>query len=198
MPRLRSLMCLLLLSACAVGCLRLLAADGPREEKLSPPVVLSGTHSQIKKETFKLITTAADWKTAWEEHHGKYTDREFTERDQSLDIDFSTHYVAAIFTGHCDWCEVTPRRRGDTVVIGFEACAYRTEGRPIGADKPDAQAEARAEREHEKRRAQAPYAFIVLPKPVRTVVIEQAVRRDLITPVTWKHRVTFPGAEEKK
>ena len=42
--------------------------------------------------------------------------------------------------------------------------------------------------------ALAPYAFVVLPKPVKTVVIEKGIRRDLSTPPEWWHTPEPPAS----
>lgn len=162
------------------------APDGAGEKLFRPVAVFQGTHSRITKETFRLIRTPDAWKQVWEEHRGAPGKQRFTESDQALGIDFENHLVVAIFAGPCDWCDVTPRLRADTVVIGFWACVNQTEGRPLGAGGPPPDPAETA-----KEKAQAPYAFVVLRKPVRTVVIEQDVRRELPSPPVWKQRTTF-------
>lgn len=174
------------------------AAKPPEATKLHTTVVFRGTHSQIKKEAFRLVDTEAAWKELWKRHRGEPTDRRYTEPDLDFDIDFNTQYVVAVFTGNCDWCKVTPRRRGESVVIGFEACHYQIIGRPPFGTPIDP-VEERARRKREKQgEAAAPYAFVVLPRPITTVVIEQDVRREIAGPPEWKHRVTFPGPDGKK
>ena len=138
---------------------------------LKPSVVLTGTHSQVRQETLRLITTASEWKTLWKAHRGDDPHRGYTETHQELMVDFEAHFVVAIFTGACDWCDVKTVRRGDAAVVGFERCYTQTEGGPLGAgSKTPAEAE---KREEEKESAKAPYAFVVLEKPLTKVVIEE-------------------------
>ena len=169
--------------------------DAPAGKKFKPTAVFTGTHSQITKETIRLIATAEDWKPLWEAHRGNHDSREFTETDQQFDIDFESHYVVAIFTWNCDRCHVSPRLRDGSVVIGFEAVGYQIEGGPLGEGKAPTESE---KRESAKRNAANPYAFVVLPKPVRTVIIEKAHRRELGTAAVWKAIKTFPIADTSK
>jgi hypothetical protein len=159
----------------------------PKETKLKPTAVFAGSHSAIRYETFNVITKEEGWQRLWKEHRGAKHDPEFTETEQELDIDFDTHYVVAVFAG-VDWCEITPRLRGDVVVIGFRGVVNQTEGR----------LPQRSGHEEAKDAAKAPYAFVVLPKPVKTVVIEEDVRYRLDKPPIWEHRFLFPAPKDAK
>src|SRR6516225_3436325 len=74
-------------------------AEEPKEKKqpeetiLKPIAIFAGTHSQIKYETFNVITTEEGWKELWDKQRGEQTipgdEREFLE----LNIDFKTHYI---------------------------------------------------------------------------------------------------------
>jgi hypothetical protein len=165
--------------------------------KLRPTAVFQGSHSQIKKETFRLIDTEAAWKELWKQHRGEATGRRYTEPELAFNIDFDTQYVVTIFTGKCDWCKVTPRQRGASIIIGYKAIGYQIIGRPPVGTPVDPE-EERARRKWEKQSgAAAPYTFIVLPRPIKTVVIEQDVQRVIAGPPVWKHRVTLAGPDEK-
>jgi hypothetical protein len=166
--------------------------------KLRPTAVFQGSHSQIKKETFRLIDTEAAWKELWKQHRGETTDRRHTEPDLALGIDFDTHCVVAVFTGNCDWCKVAPRQRGESVVIGFEACCYQIIGQPPVGTPVDPVEERARRKQGKQNKAAAPYAFVVLPRPIKTVVIEQDVRREIASPPEWKYRVTLHADDEKK
>jgi len=174
-------------------------AQEPKETKLKPTLVFRGTHSAIQKERIVVITDEAGWKDLWKQHRGKEYDPPFTETDQELSIDFDTHYVVGVFTRECDDCVITPRMRGADVVIGFRPLWYSTEGRPpLGDVKRTEQEKAADEARVAKMVAKAPYAFIVLPKPVKTVVVEKDVRRDKSDPPLWKEVARFPGLKDKK
>ena len=167
-------------------------AEEPKESKLKPTLIFSGSHTAIDRELFTVVADEAAWKALWEKHRGGVKTLRFTEREQSFDIDFESQYVVAIFTPDCDACDVTTRRRGNEVVIGFRATVYGIKGRVPGAE------DKRTEHEKAKKDAVTPYAFVVLPKPVSTVVIEQDVRRDKFGAAVWQERKRFPASTDRK
>jgi len=173
--------CSILIAALGVGAPR----NGDEEKPFRPTAVFDGTHSQIKKEKIVRVLTADAWKELWQEHRGK--NATFTETGQSLEIDFETHYVIAIFVGNCDGCAITPRLRGDTVLIGYKGWVSQTEGR-----------DERTPAQRAKDDAMASYAFVILPRSRRTVLVEENVQRMLGEPPIWKQRVSFPAPDEKK
>lgn len=185
--------------ACLLSCLALafgVCAEEPKEPKIKGAIAFSGTHSQIRNERIELVSTKKEWDKLWEQHYGTPKGRRLLAESLELSVDFDTHYVVAVFSGECYWCDVTTRERKGFVVIGYEKTSIQTEGREPGADTK----RAKKERELEKERADAlaPYAFVVLPKPVRTVVIERGQRRDLATPPEWKEVKRFPVPDDKK
>lgn len=172
------------------------SADEPKEPKLKGALVFAGTHSQIKEERIELVTTEKAWEKLWDQHYGTPKDRRLLAESLELSVDFDTHYVVAIFCPDCWWCDVSTRERDGVAVIGYLKTYIQTEGR-----EPDATTEqAKRERELDKERtaALAPYAFVVIPKPIRTVVIERGKRRDLSSPPEWKEVKRFPAPAEKK
>lgn len=168
-------------------------AEDPKETKLKSVLMFSGTHSAIRKERFAVVTEEASWKELWEQHRGKDADPPFTERSQEFSIDFETHYVVAVFTGTDADLWVTAFARGDEVLMRFVAKGHQTEGRLPGQDdkKPTAHQKAKEE-------AAADYCFVVLPKPVKVVVIEEDVRQQLDHPPLWKERVRVPVPQGKR
>lgn len=82
---------------------------------------------------------------------------------------------------------MSPRRRGDAVVIGFRPEVNQTEEPPLGQGVPE-----KAEPEKE---VLAPYASVLLRQPVGTLVVEQDVRREIDAPPVWKLRATFKVGE---
>jgi hypothetical protein len=180
-----------LLGGVVLGALALASlADEPKETKLKPTTVFRGSHSDIRGEEFHVITTAKEWDKLWRKHRGDARDPLFTETSQSLEIDFETHYAVAIFTGSGERCSLTLRQRGDEVVIGFGFEIFSTEGR--SPDMP------RTDHEKAKDRAAAEYVFILLPKPVKTVVVEQDRQQRRNNPPDWIERAKFPAPKDKK
>jgi hypothetical protein len=160
----------------------------PKERKLKPTLMFSGTHSEIRKERFAVMTGEAEWKELWGQHRGKDFDPPFTERHQELSIDFDTHYVVAVFTGHDSCLRVTTFVRGEEVLLRI-VMGFQTEGR--AEDRRTAYQKA-------KDAAVADYCFVVLSKPVKTVAIEEDVRTRLDYPPLWKERRRFPVLTDKK
>ncbi len=111
------------LLGCAAVCALAFAslADEPKETKLKPTFVFSGSHTAIDRETFAVVTDETAWKALWEKHRGDEKTLRFTEREQYFDIDFDAQYVVAIFPAQGDGCFVTPRKRGAETVIGFRS-----------------------------------------------------------------------------
>lgn len=163
-------------------------ADEPKEKPLKPLLLFAGSHSGIDRESFYVVTTEGRWRDLWEKHRGNEKTRRFTEREQYTEIDFDTCYIVAVFTPGFDGCDLTPRQRGEEVVIGYRPLVYCTEG---GVE------DKRTEHEKAKEAALAPYSFVVLPKPVKTVVIEKDVREQKIDPPLWKEQKRFPAPKDK-
>lgn len=179
----------------ALGCVTLCAltfassADEPKETKLKPTLLFTGSHSAILKDRFEVVSNEKDWKKLWKEHRGDAATRLFAEGDQNFDIDFDSHYVVAAFYGSSPDGKVTPRQRDGTLFIGYENLYYQTEGGAVDR-RPDILKAQEATTAH--------YAFIVFPKPVKTVVIERNVQRELGKPPIWEEQKRFPAPKRGK
>ena len=167
-------------------------AEEPKEAKLKPTLIFSGSHTAIEREYFAVVTDEAAWKALWEKHRGGEKTLRFTEREQYFDVDFGSHCVVAIFPGGGDSCDITPRKRGEEILIGFRSALYGIEGRLPGMK------DTRTEHEKAKEAAVMPYALVVLPRPVGAVVIEQDVRTDKFGAPVWKERKRFPARNDKR
>ena len=82
--------------------------------------------------------------------------------------------------------------RGDEVAIRFLALGYQIEGRQPGWKTREPHVDKA------KEAAIMPYAFVVLPKPVKTVVIEKDIRRDKFAAPEWKEAERFPAPKDNK
>lgn len=164
-------------------------ADEPKETKLKPTLLFTGSHSAILKDRFEVVSNEKDWKKLWQEHRGDAATRLFAEGSQSFEIDFDSHYLVAVFYGSSPYGEVTPRQRDGTYFIGYKNLYYQTAVSEIDR-RPDISKAQEA--------TTAQYAFIVLPKPVRTVVIERNVQRELGKPPIWEERKRFSAPKDKK
>lgn len=178
------------LLGCVVACVLAIAslAEEPKDIRLKPTLTLTGSHSAILKDRFEVISNETDWKKLWKEHRGDVATRLFAEGDQTIDLDFDTHYVVAIFYGHSPTGTVTPRQRGDTIHVGFKNGYYQIAGGRVD-ERPDTLKAQETTTAH--------YAFIVLPKPVKAVVIERDIQRELGKPPLWEEQKRFPAPKNK-
>ena len=115
--------------------------------------VLSGNNSHILKQGYYRIESAADWKTTWLEHLGLKGD---TIYRTAMEVDFQRCIVIAVFDGKRDnscgfRVEAVDEDKG-VVRVRFSDVWYQTWGDPDQV---------------------APYAFIVLPKSDKIVVLQQ-------------------------
>jgi hypothetical protein len=179
------------LIALAVRCSSAFAEPLPTKEPkltdLKPTLVLRGSHSAILKEQFLVVTEEVKWKELWQEHRGK--DPKFTEKRQELTLDFKTHYLVAIFTGDDSGLSASAITRGEEVLIRFSA---------FGTQTREGEVDKRTAHEKAKDDAIAQYAFLILPKPIKTVVFERDCREQLDHPPLWKEKARIPLAKSNK
>jgi hypothetical protein len=161
---------------------------GVKETKLKPTLMFTGSHSAIHRDRYEVVANEKDWKKLWKDHRGDEATRLFAESSQRFDIDFDTHYVVAVFYGGSPDGDVVPRQRGETVLIGYKNLYYQTEG---GVD-------LRSDIDKAQEATTAQYGFVVLPKPIKTVVIEKDVQGELGKPPIWKEQKRFPAPKDKK
>ena len=173
---------------CAMSCA--LLAEEPKEKPFKPLLVFDGSHSAVRQDRIDLCTTAKEWEVVWSKHRGEEAEPQFTETRQALDINFDTHYLVAIFTRDKQECVVTTFARENAVVVRYDAHYLQIVGRFGGGEK-------RSKFQKAKENAVAAYAFVVLPKPVKTVIIEQGLRADLTQPFVWKEQKRFPAPKGK-
>ena len=119
-------------------------------------MVLSGNNSSVSTRTYRRIESATEWKSTWLEHLGLEED---TIYRTSMEIDLKRCDVIAIFEGEtfnsCGFKIESVREDGDTIALRFSNVGYQTAGPDGGADRV------------------SPYAFVVLPKSEKTVVLEE-------------------------
>jgi hypothetical protein len=152
-------------------------------------MTLKGTHSAIRKEQSAVVSDPVKWKALWKQHLGEHDNPLYADFSEELDIDFQTHYVVSIFAGSSTNCVLVSRIRGDQVVIRYAEEVFSTEGRPP----------PRTPEQELKNKATAPYTFVVLPKPIKTVVIEKAIDgRRKIDMSLGKEIARYPAPGDKK
>ncbi len=118
--------------------------------------VLSGNDSHISKKAFQRIESQQAWRKTWLAHLGLKAD---TIYRPTLAIDFDRCLVIAVFggstTNSCGYRVESVSQDKDGMHLVFSEITYQTARAGGGEDHA------------------APYAFIVLPKFTKQVVLEQ-------------------------
>jgi hypothetical protein len=135
----------------------LVVANGRAAEPMSKPLVaMSGADSHVRKSSYQRVTTPEDWTRIWASHLGTTTDDAYRPL---LEVDFDRCLAVVIFRGE----EINVRgiqidsasETADSVVIRFTELGYQTAG------------------ESNNKPPDRPYAFVIVPKSDKTVVLEQ-------------------------
>ena len=143
------------------------AADRPASPSGRPALaVLSSKDSHIRKKSFRRISIAMEWKKLWLEHVGGKYD---TIHRPSMEIDFKRCMVIAIFGGetYASWGyrveEV--RENQSTIFLRYSEIDYQTVYvGEITTNKPADTHDA------------TPYAFVILRKSSKLIVLEETTR----------------------
>lgn len=144
------------------------AADKPMEERvLKPLIVISGADSHITDPSCERISSQDDWSKVWIKHLGPIKDGYGT----SLEVDFDRCSLVTIFRGReqntrgieVNVVEETPT----SLVIRFTPLKYQTSG-------------------PSENKFDCPYAFIVLPKTNKAIVLEENVQNYKDEKPEWK------------
>lgn len=146
-----------------------------------PLVVLAGANSHIHKPSFQRITTPAAWARTWASHLGTSTDDAYRP---TLEVDFDRCLVVAVLCGdevNVRGMEVASiRDSAESLFIRVERMYYQTAGE--GNNKPP----------------DRPYAFIVLPKTDKNIVLEENTQQYSGRPPVWKQWVRLEGSMPSK
>jgi hypothetical protein len=163
------------------------AADLPR--KVKPVMFWTGGNSKQSKESFARCSTQKDWEAIWEKHHEweKYVG------DRSCpDVDFDSYMIVAIFVGKgrdmgVRFYEVVEEK--DCLRVRYKPIEYQTGFNPNETD---------AEREKRERESETQsYAFVVLPRSTKCVVLEENAQTTIDAPPVWRERTRFAAMKEK-
>jgi hypothetical protein len=132
-------------------------------------VVVSGANSKVSNSSLERITTAKEWAKAWARHLGTTEDDPYRP---NFDVDFEHCLVVAIFRGN----QVNTRgvkvesiaESADRIRIRFKDVGYQTvdNGEPSPPDRP--------------------YAFVVVPKTDKAIVLEEDVQSYKDHPPVWE------------
>jgi hypothetical protein len=144
------------------------AAEKPNDAN-SALMVLTGNDSKIVKTAYQRVRSAAEWKRTWLGHLGLQSD---TIYRPAMEVDFNRCMVIAVFGGKyvnsCGYRIESVTEDKNSIVIRFDDVSYQTAGADGSADRV------------------TPYAFVVLPKSEKPVVLEKDEQSYKGHPPEWK------------
>ncbi len=169
-----------------------LGADLPR--KVRPVVVWTGTDSKQSKESFARCTSPKEWQATWKAH----TDRlGGADEPACPQVDFDSYTVIAIFRKRSrlrisevveeqDCVRVRYQPWGDQIAFipgpkGSSVKVLESGRGEIDLNKPYLLS----------------FAFIVLPKGAKAIILEEDVQSVIGDPPVWKECAKFPATVEK-
>jgi hypothetical protein len=158
-----------------------LTADYSAAEELKPLAYLSGNSSKVTMPSYERITSADGWARVWAKHLGTSKDDDYRPL---FEVDFDRCMVIAIFRGdrtNIRRIEIQPLiTKGDSIILREDDISYQTSG----ADNNKA--------------PDKPYAFVVIPKTSREIILEENVAKYLGDPPTWKEFTRLTNKQAKK
>jgi hypothetical protein len=152
------------------------------EQMLKPLVAISGADSSVRLPSFERIATAKGWTSVWVRHLGTTTEDAYRPR---LEVDFDRCLVVVIFRGerqNVRGIQVGSLREStDSIILRFEELTYQTE--------------QTAQASNQKARPPAlPYAFVILSKTSKPIILEEGTRQYINEPPTWRVCARLEGA----
>ena len=168
------------------------AAALPR--KVKPVVVWTGTDSKQGKDSANLCCSLKDWQATWNGHCGHQKD---ADSSTCPEVDFDSYMVVVVF-------RKTSRIRVSEIVKEKECVRVRYQpwGNQIifvpDPDKNTVKVVELGRGEIDLDKTYTPsFAFVVLPKTDKAVVLEEDVQNIIGKPPVWKERARFPAPVEK-
>jgi hypothetical protein len=134
-----------------------------------PLVIFSGANSHVRKPLYSKITSQQEWDKIWVAHLGTSPDDAFRA---AFEIDFEKCLVVVIFRGdqiNVRGIEVVSlREQPDITVLRFAKVTYQTAN------------------ERNNKPPDKPFAFVVLPKNSKQIILEEGMRTMTNEPLKWK------------
>jgi hypothetical protein len=140
-----------------------------------PLLVLAGADSKVEKSAYYRVSSEESWQHIWLSHLGKTEADRFREHMPIVQIDFKKCMVIAIFKGAASNSRglniMSIDEHEDTVSLRFYDMSYQTAGGLAGGRVPV-----------------TPYAFVVIPKSDKLVLIEENIQSLKEKPPVWNQR----------
>jgi hypothetical protein len=159
------------------------ADDLPR--KIKPVLVWTGTDSAQTKESFLRCCTQEDWEEKWRLHRGKVDAKWLPDCPE---VDFGAYMMVIFFEGESAMnygiriAEVVEER--NCLRLRYQPISFQTIF-PAGTKVDWKKLETKS------------YAFVVLPKSAKSIILEKDLQPLLGKPPVWKEHRKIPGVEEK-
>jgi hypothetical protein len=171
LERMESMRAFLALAVLVSWCCEQARSDPPTQ-KMKPVIVWSDIDSHITEPRFLCLRSADEWAKIWRLHKGRAPDDSLCPPPP--EIDFSSYMVVALFNGsYSQDLGLTIDRvddQKDVIRLRYERNVYSVAGRPIRTKTYD-------------------YAFVVLPKSKKPVLIEEKVLGETReSAVSWRER----------
>jgi hypothetical protein len=133
-----------------------------------PLVVYSGSNSEVRKPLYSKITSKSDWDKVWAAHLGTSVDDAYRP---AFEVDF-------------DKCAVIAILKGDQInVRGVEIANVIDNGNSITVRFREVGYQSADESNHKPDK---PFAFVVLPKTNKQIVLEEDTQTYKNEPAIWK------------
>jgi hypothetical protein len=158
------------------------AERGRPSREIKPCVVITGADSRVKVRGYLRVTSTVEWARLWQEHKAGVSNDRYDRFHDELTlplIDFESYMAVAMFEGKtvnsAGLVIVSISEDEQRITVRFEEKGYQTEN---GADTV------------------TPYAFVVVPRSAKTLVLEENVQQHKAHPPVWEKRATLPGGNK--
>ena len=151
-----------------------------------PVLVLSGADSRVDKPAYHRVTSQQAWDNLWLSHLGKTEADKFREHIPVVTIDFEKNIVIAIFQGtstNSRGLQITSVDEAkDFITLCFDDISYQTAG-GLGVGGGSVQV--------------TPYAFVVVPRSSKVIVVKEDIQGLKDKPPEWKERARLRAEESR-
>ncbi|CAG0954731.1 hypothetical protein PHYC_00399 [Phycisphaerales bacterium] len=159
------------------------------QPQLAPPmaavefpaiVQFAGSYSKIEARRIELVADEARWEAVWKEHQGADIEKNANGFETWPTIDFERYSVLCVFGGKGTntngWRLVSSVEFADHIRIRYDHWGFQT----ASFDGPDHGVPTTA------------FGLFVVPRPGKTLVLEEDVNSIIGAPPRWKERMRIP------
>lgn len=168
----------------------LFAADFPT--KIKPVLVWTGTETKQPKETFARCISQKGWQAIWDAHCVRKKGENLT----CLEIDFDSFMVVAIFhmSSRLQIAEVVEKTEG--ILVRYKPWGNQIFFLPGSDGKHRVYESGRGEIDPKGIQSLS-FAFVVIPRSTKAMILEEDAQSVIGKPPVWKERAKFATLKEK-